>query len=627
MLIGFLFVVGISPWAINAQDVGFSVHIARPGEGETFYAGPTSLMYSIPINGWVSGYGTNPVGIEVWMELFENEVQVGSLTAPLKSDGTFDFYVAVNPDATEGQFPPELGACAFYCHTPTSLSLPSGALKLRVTAMAPEGETAYDERYFFVDRSGYASVPVKVVHAEHPDQIIAGLPVQASTRLYMWRARLATGSTDDQGYAIVKVESLSQTATKYVFRIEPAVVNGVRYEGTESVEVTLPPGAIDVPPITITVTSQSGQINGMLHYEPGIPNLPVSVSAIRLSDGTRYQSDILEDREFSFPILPIDRYLIMADNLVLENDGLSTVHQEVDLNDDIQPFVEIPVYALDGNSLAGTVYGEQGTGLPFAWLTLEDTPATIGVLPDSGVYTLNSLPLEPQTLYVSAPGYYTQKQFVELTSESDSHLDFSLFRQSGTKSLPWGDGEVFVPAETLAEIGDHSIFLEYGWLWGHGGDAQPFLIQTNSVNILLSGGEFALELLPNRSEWLYVLSGQAKITSKENAESLTVQADQMVNLIAPQALVVFPYDPVVLSALQPIDENPLHFVWKPTIVAQFQEKLTRIGVGSAQLITFITYIIGFLSLVLTPVAAIYWWWKHNRSSQRDHMEGKNDDEI
>jgi len=351
------------------------------------------------------------------------------------------------------------------------------------------------------------------------------------------------------------------------------------------------------------------------------------VLAIRLSDGTRYQSDILENGEFSFPTLPIDRYLILVDNLVLENDGLSTVHQNVDLYDDIQPFVEIPVFALEGNILEGTVYEEQSTGLPFAWLTLENPPATFSVLPDSGRYTLNSLPIEPQTLYVNAPGYYTQKQIVELVPESDSNIEFSLVRQPGTQSLPWGDGEVFLPTETLAEIGDHSIFLEYGWLWGHGGEAQPFLIQTNSVDILLSGGKFALELLPNRSEWLYVLSGQAKITSKENAESLTVQANQMVNLINPQALVVFAYDPEVLSALQPIEENPLHFIWKPTIIDQFQEKLIGIGIGSAQLITFITYFVGFLTLVLTPVAAIYWWWKHNRSSQRKNMEGKNNDET
>lgn len=625
-ILGLIVFICISTLPARAQESAISVHISRPAEGETFYAGPTSLMYSISITGWVSGYGTIPEEIQVQMELFKNEELASSLTKQLKSDGTFDFYVAVNANATEGQFPPEQGACANYCHTPTNLYLPGGAIKVRVTAARPDGEEAIGERLFFVDRSSYVTVPVKVVHAEDPGQSLTDIPVQASTRLYLVRARLATGSTHDDGIALVKVEALAEAPTKYVFRIEPVIVDGVRYESLGSVELVLPPGATEAQQITLTVTSQSGQIDGRLSYDHRLPDEPILIRAIRTSDGTSYETEISGKNEFSFAKIPLDRYLIMADNRSLANNGLYAIDQEVDLAKELEAFIEIPLAALTGTSVEGTIFGEGGTRLPFAWVTVEEPSTIKSVIPDTGKYRIDGLPIKPVTLYVSAPGYYSQRQVVDLPPESGWRADFTLVRQPDTKHVSWEDTEVFVPPETLAEIGEHSVLLEHGWLWGHGGGAEPFTIRTNSVEILIISGDFALEILPNRSEWLYVFSGQAEVRLTDETDSLPVQSNQMVNLLNRQALRALPYEPEVLSALRPMNNAPLAQTWEPTLRSQIRDGLARIGVGSAQIVTLITYIVVFLSIAIAPVVGIHWLWKHRLSNQRDNKEGKNNDE-
>ena len=39
--------------APQESEKAVAISLVRPGEGETFYAGPSSLLYNIPIHGWV----------------------------------------------------------------------------------------------------------------------------------------------------------------------------------------------------------------------------------------------------------------------------------------------------------------------------------------------------------------------------------------------------------------------------------------------------------------------------------------------------------------------------------------------------------------------------------------------
>jgi hypothetical protein len=78
---------------------------------------------------------------------------------------------------------------------------------------------------------------------------------------------------------------------------------------------------------------------------------------------------------------------------------------------------------------------------------------------------------------------------------------------------------------------------------------------------------------------------------------------------------------VVVSALHPDQSSPLPLNWEPTLKARIRDQLARIGISTAQLITFITYFIVLTSLFIIPFVALYWWWK-NKNQTVEHPDPK-----
>ncbi|MCB9420035.1 MAG: carboxypeptidase regulatory-like domain-containing protein [Ardenticatenaceae bacterium] len=591
-----------------AQDNPFAIHLEWPNEGETLYAGPSSLLYSVPIKGWVDGLDSDPASVNAHLEVLQGDEVAGELTQPLQPDGTFEFVVTVNPDGSDGRFPAEHLTCSYYCHLSGNLNLPAGGLTLRVTAVTPTNEQAQVERHITVDRSVYTAVPINVLLADNPQQPVAGVKVNASTWLYMWRSRSFSGASNEQGQALIRAEMLTAAPTDYVFRVEPTVVDGVLYEGVTTADLTLLPGETAVTtPLILTVKAHTGQIAGTI--SGATASLPVW--AIRLPSGESYQT-VIDQGGFTFAPLPIDRYLLAVDGTALLTEGLSGKSQEVDLLADFEATAEISLKDASGLVLNGRVLDENGTPIPFAWVTPEQVGATRATLPDSGVYTLTELPQESISLLTSAPGYYSRAKRVNLSADAPSSVDIVLTPQPETQIIAWGNGAVVVPAESQAEVSGTTIVLENGWLWGQSDSAQPVVIDTPAVEISLSSGEFALEYLPGKRGWLYVVNGRAQVRQQENA--IELKTGQMVNLFNETGLQAVPLKPMAVTALHADQSSPLFLVWEPTLEARIRDRLARVGVSTAQVITFITYFIVLLSLFIVPLLALYWRRKDRKYS-------------
>lgn len=598
---------------IHAQAYDFTVKITTPAEGETFYAGPTSMLYHIPIAGWVDNADYNSVEVKIQLSILQDGELAGSQTTTPLADGTFDFYVTVNPDYSESLFLNNESvvnpSCADRCHHPTKLGLPRGAVLLRVTATDPAGRSKTAERHIVVDRSDYATVPIQVVYADNPKEPVPAVPVSGSTWLYLWRARHATAASDARGYANVRVEALAEAPTRYLFQVEPTVVDGVLYESIEPVELVLPPGTTSASPLTLKVRTRRGEIAGTLSRADGTPLGSVPIYAIRLPDGDSYRTDTSKDGAFTLADLPISQYLLTADLEALMENGLRDFTRELDLVEVVNPVVEISVESMN-SVIQGTIVNEDRVPLPFAWVRSGELGEPQAVLPHSGTYTLSDLPAEPVTIFANAPGFYSRALVVGPSSEALSGVDITLTQQPETHSLAWGSGEIVIPAETQLTNDERLITLERGWLWGSGQDSEPLIINTAAREITLQDADFALEYLPRRRAWLYVFDGQAKVRAQDDAESITTRANSMVNLLN-EDLMSVSLNPVVVSALQRGDVLSVPSIWEPSLRARIRNRLAKTGIEAAQIISLITYSAAIALLVLVPIAGIIWWSKRS----------------
>ena len=78
----------------------------------------------------------------------------------------------------------------------------------------------------------------------------------------------------------------------------------------------------------------------------------------------------------------------------------------------------------------------------------------------------------------------------------------------------------------MAEVEGHAIYLERGWLWGEG-HGMPVQVETGDVALLTEAAHFALEYLPGRQGWLYVLEGTVDVMDRETGQEVTVSGGQM----------------------------------------------------------------------------------------------------
>lgn len=592
---------------VEAQEESFIVQIVDPGEGETIYAGPSSLLFSIPVSGYVQNSKYDFDKISLSLEVIKDGQLIGSLDETLTHYDTYDFYLTANEEATDDEFDPMHASCVAYCHVRSDLSLPAGNVLLRVTAKAPNGDSVTAERNIIVDHSNYVDVPVKVVFDDGSSSPASGIPIKASTWLYMWRARSATGSSDDQGNAFVKVETLAEVPTHWVFSVPPVIIDGIWYESTDSVELTINPGTNDPSTVLLKVTSQKGEIRGKLTNNM---QQELALKAVQLSTGDIFETISSTDGNFSFPDLLIDRYVLLVDLGVDQGNKLA-YPQLVDLTVDPEVNINIPVLQLSGRTVNGSVVDEQNSSIPFAWVTIENSNYVQSILPESGAFSILGLTGERLIFQTRSPGYFSHETSLSLENSVDSALEIQLKPLDDTQFLSWGSGRVTLPAESEYILEGNVVTVDKGWIWGSGNGSE-WIVRSATTEIKMTDASFAYELLPGQGEWLFVFEGSADIRNRSSQDFQKINGNQMVNLTDKQAIMVIPYDPELLTALRPTKSVPVSFIREETMLEKVKGFLKSLGTNLAQFIVYAVYVAGFIMLVFFPLKFFIQWVKKKR---------------
>lgn len=608
-----LLILVLGPAPASAQSDALVVEIQWPNQGETVYGGPSSLLYKIPIKGQISSDVFDLRGVDVQLELYKNDIPLGSLRHEGLVDGAFAFDVTVNPHASTEEFTIGFTDCGLLCHSEGELALQPGRLLARVTATAPDGTSVQAERTFTVDIAGTATIPVDVVLATDGQIPVAGVNVSAATWLYMWRSRFGAAQSDAFGRADVRVEALGQAAARYILRVEPTIVDGVLYQGTESITVDLAPGATAAPAIRLAVEGLRGHIEGQLATNDTGEHV---LRAISLPEGRVAATQTCDDGHFTFDDLDVDQYLLVASAVQAPAPAglMGLDRRQVDLTQQLTETVRLS-FARPQLLARGTLLDEAGRALPFGWL--RGSERVTGVMPESGAFFLNKSNSHSVsgTLTANAPGYYAA--VVPATSRGENEpLVVALRPQPGTRTLPWGAGRIIAPSGNLQEVSANAMTLQRGYLWGSGASDEPFAIATPVARLELSGGRFALQMLPDKQAWLFLFEGQARVIDDTHGREILLVEGQMLNLLNPEGLVPVPYDPLVIAALDLHEAAPSSPVWEPGLVARVRVTLARLGTGTAQLITFLTYTLITLSFVALPLYLII---RHRRHSPISHL--------
>lgn len=575
-----LILLDIVPGVARAQDSNLKVTITRPGEGETLYASPTSPFASTQITGWVAADDFSVSQIQIRLEILQGTKSFGNSTATPKQDGTFSFDVAINPERPATKSSGEYG-CKGDCHAITNVGLPAGPVLLRVSAVDPLGRKATAERSIISEHSGYADVPVQVLVDGDSRQVVEGLHILADTRLYVWRARQYSGSTDSKGQSLIHLEALRQMPTRYLFQIEPMVIGGVLYKSREPVQVIVPPGATQLDPVTLIAMAERGRIDGTL-TPSGLENL--TIRAIDLSRGASYAAKTMQGK-FTFAGLPLSTYLLTVDGAEAESQGVQATPQTVDLTSRPVASMTLALAAASTRTARGIVRDHLGNPLPLAWLAGGDKKVTGRVFPSTGKFSLFGLASDTNSLWVVSPGYYARPVAIGL-----GELDVALTPLPDTRSIPWGTGTLTLPAQSFATLSGSQLALKRGWVWGHGtGD---LVITTPDLSFALQSGSFALEYLPGENSWLYVFDGQVLVTDTLNVQTV-VNAGQMLRYGkgATQPVPVA-MDNAVVWALHAGEPSPSALETDPAIPARLRDVVERVGIPSTLAAAAVVILLG-----------------------------------
>jgi hypothetical protein len=216
---------------------------------------------------------------------------------------------------------------------------------------------------------------------------------------------------------------------------------------------------------------------------------------------------------------------------------------------------------------------------------------------------------------VDAPGYYSQAGVVGLEDTSVGELHFTLVRRPETTILPWGEGQVVLPAETAYTVSQDKIEVENGWVWGANPAADGMQLLAGGVDILVTKGSFALEMAPSRNGWFYLKDGEALLTTGDGQE-IELSGTQMAAISADFTPVPIPYEAHVFSSLHRSKTSPLQSKWEPALGARIRDRLAQAGVTLAQVVTFVTYMLVQIVIVTLLIGGIYSTWKYIRKPQR-----------
>ncbi len=582
----FLFVIAAIVGGMNdahAQENALAVTITHPGEGETLYSSPTAPFSNVIVTGWVSASEFQVTQLQVRLEVLQEPTRIGILTATPLPNGAFSFDVAINSNPLSELSSPEKG-CKGNCHALMPLSLPSGTVLLRVVVTDPLGRKATAQRLVIVDQSGYATVPVQVVVADHPGQHVGGLRVIATTRLYDWRAREYTAITDIAGRAVLHPEALGQAPTVYLLRIEPCVINGILYSSPAPLKITLPPGTNETEPVQLEIASQLGKIEGRLDPKKfsNFPNIDtLTIRAVQISSGATYTTKTAQGK-FALENLPIAKYLLS----VAEEDaaalGAQVAPQAVDLTANPGASATLQLLPLSTPAVRGSVRDDAGNPLPLVWVTTQERGKSIRVSVSNGEFVWFGFPTDAPAVWVTAPGYWRRP--VALDSDQ---LAITLTREPETRAIPWGNGTITLPPETIATLAENHLMLRRGWVWGKGSGL--FSITTPELEIALQRGAFALESIPDATSWLYIIDGLAFVTVLDHDENLTMTSNQM---LAFGKGVTHPF-PVPLErgtvhALHAGEPSPVQIETDPAPLARLRDETARRGIPMAQVFVVAT---------------------------------------
>lgn len=194
-------------------------------------------------------------------------------------------------------------------------------------------------------------------------------------------------------------------------------------------------------------------------------------------------------------------------------------------------------------------------------------------------------------------------------------LDLQLVRRPETQTLACGSGEIVVPPESQVIVEPQGIVLEYGWLWGGASDCRPQTIRVADTDIALTNARFAVEYLSEGTPWLYVFEGAASVRSNRVREPVAVRAGEMLALTDAMRLVAVPFDPIVVAALSPVPVSPIAPIWETSLEAQIRDRVAQTGIGIAQVMTGITYLIVVLTFTVAPLFIVVYWLRHQQTQE------------
>jgi len=612
-LLGFL-LLGLSfslPARVSAQESTFAVSIVSPAEGETLYAGPTTLLYTIDVRGWVIG-ATDPAQVSVQLEVFKDDMLEFSMLDSPGPDGAYAFPVTVNPEGSVGDFTPvQVEAFCEDCHYAAANSFPNGALLLRVTATDSDGRQTTSERHIVVDRSAYTTVPVQVMYTGNPGQAMAGITVTASTWIYEWRARHDYAKTDETGIAYLTLEALSQGPTHYLVQAESSVQDGVFYEGVEPLQVTIPASGGMSNPIMLEIHQTLGTIGGQIRFVRSKVPLPLELWAVRVRDEAGYRASVNEFGRFTFTDLPLGRYIITADPDQLGELGWGVEHQMVELTTAPEAGIKLKATALEGLHVVGRLLDSNGGFIPFGRVAIEDSSLGADVLPSTAAWSLYSAPEAPFTLTATAPGFLRAEVEIDPGSSDPNALRLEMALE--TRVLDWGEGRIVLPSETRATVKDGAIQLDYGWLWGAGGGETPIYIQLPNADLTVNGGSFALEIAPGQINRLFMYEGSAQVISRATRLKSELTAGKMIDLTDLDRSIPVLQNPVVDMVIQAEYGIDMPQTYAP---GELTEQRTLLQ-NAAGIITLITYYLIFLVLGALPLVLIYSWLRRRIGRKRD----------
>jgi hypothetical protein len=300
----------------------------------------------------------------------------------------------------------------------------------------------------------------------------------------------------------------------------------------------------------------------------------------------------------------------------------------IDLLDDFRnKSVDIEVVQFDRQPIYGAVANEDGIPIPFAWIELQGAHRVTKTNVETGQFILEN-PLDNQSvLIIRAPGYYSQAQVIDNTVDTNTVVQQSLNPLPDLRLIPWGSGNIYLPPESNYHLLEEGFVLTSGWVWGEGEDNDPLKILTPHAILIITNGKFALEVLPGKPGWLYLFEGEAFINMRNNEKFIPIYAGQMVYLDSSHTPVPVPYDPIVVDTIQGTSNLAIPHVWELSLTAQIRDRTARAGIGTAQLVTLVTYFAVLTSIVVFPLIGLYWGLKHNLLGHRNQslINGEEDD--